>query len=359
MDRMNGTHAGNSVRKQHLDMQRPEPTPPPPPDESYWAALLREGESAFSRVSPTENHDWEQDYTELLPQQADSATHQTWNDWEIARQTHAADRVVDPPVVGYNRGGLLVEWNSLRGFVPASQLVDFPSLPDGAARRAELAARVGMTLSLRIIELDQDQNRLILSERAAQVGAGQRANILERLRRGDICSGRVTNLCDFGAFVDLGGVEGLIHISELSWGRVGHPRDVLTRNETVRVYVMDVQREHGRVALSLKRLQPDPWATVEQRYTVGQIVEGVITNVVDFGAFARVEEGLEGLIHVSELAEGNFLHPRNVVREGERIRARVLNIDGQSRRLGLSLRRGEGDMTTPADPRRTNGYGGY
>jgi len=153
----------------------------------------------------------------------------------------------------------------------------------------------------------------------------------------------VTNLCDFGAFVDLGGVEGLIHISELSWGRVEHPRDVLRRGERVKVYVIDVQPEQGRIALSLKRLQPDPWATMAQRYRVRQIVEGVITNVVDFGAFARVEEGLEGLIHISELAEGNFLHPRNVVREGERVR--VLSVDGSSRRLSLSLRRLEGDLS--------------
>jgi len=163
------------------------------------------------------------------------------------------------------------------------------------------------------------------------------------LRKGDICEGRVTNLCDFGAFVDLGGLEGLIHISELSWGRVGHPRDLLTRGDVIKVYVMEVNQDRGRVALSLKRLQPDPWETVEQRYHVGQMVEGVITNVVDFGAFACVEEGLEGLIHVSELAEGQFLHPRNVVQEGEHVRARILNIDGRARRLGLSLRQLEAE----------------
>jgi small subunit ribosomal protein S1 len=202
--------------------------------------------------------------------------------------------------------------------------------PSSAARRSELALRVGQTLRLRVIELDYEPKRA-------------RANILSTLRSGDICEGQVTNLCDFGAFVDLGGVEGLIHISELSWGRVEHPRDVLRRGERVKVYVIDVQPEQGRIALSLKRLQPDPWATMAQRYRVRQIVEGVITNVVDFGAFARVEEGLEGLIHISELAEGNFLHPRNVVREGERVR--VLSVDGSSRRLSLSLRRLEGDLS--------------
>jgi small subunit ribosomal protein S1 len=154
--------------------------------------------------------------------------------------------------------------------------------------------------------LDRVQNRLILSERAAQVQPGTRAAVLSRIRQGDIYEGRVTNLCDFGVFVDLGGLEGLIHISELSWGRVGHPDDILAKGDTIQVYVMRVDQDQERVALSLKRLRPDPWQTVEERYQVGQIVEGEITNVVDFGAFVCVEEGLEGLIHVSELAEGHF-----------------------------------------------------
>ena len=252
-------------------------------------------------------------------------------------------------VIGYNRGGLLVEWSSLRGFVPASQLVSFPVVNDVQARRNELAARIGQKLSLRVIELDRVQNRLILSERAAQVRPGTRATVLDKLQPGDICHGRVTNLCDFGAFVDLGGLEGLIHISELSWGRVGHPADMLARGDEIKVYVMEVNRDQGRVALSVKRLQPDPWETVEQRYRVGQMVEGVITNVVDFGAFACVEEGLEGLIHVSELAEGHFLHPRNVVQEGESVTARILNIDGRARRLGLSLRQSSPEVAVETD----------
>jgi len=180
---------------------------------------------------------------------------------------------------------------------------------------------------------------LILSERAAQVQPGTRAAVLNNIQPGDVCRGLVTNLCDFGVFVDLGGIEGLIHISELSWGRVGHPRDILNRGETIEVYVMSVDPAQERVALSLKRLRPDPWQTVEDHYRVGQVVEGQVTNVVDFGAFVCIEDGLEGLIHVSELAEGHFLHPRNVVNEGDVVKARILNIDGRARRLGLSLRR--------------------
>lgn len=313
---------------------------PPELDEGYWAALLDEGEYvAGGNGQSTGGGHWngaepgEQDF---LTTSSGSFTNQ--NDWELARDTYDNDEAVNLVVRGYNQGGLLVTWNSLRGFVPASQLVDFPVDVDEYVRRNMLTRYVGEELELRIIELDATMDRLILSERAAEAEPGQRAEVLDTLESGTVCSGTVTNLCDFGAFVDLGGVEGLIHISELSWGRVGHPRDVLSSGETVEVYIMSVDQDEGRIALSLKRLQPDPWESVETRYEVGQIVEGVITNVVDFGAFACIEDGLEGLIHISELAEGQFLHPRNVVQEGEKVRARILNIDGPKRRLGLSLR---------------------
>ncbi len=315
---------------------------PPAVDESYWAALLQEGERMpdGEMAQPAEDR-YEAAFPAADGKSLPSLSEHTFPrsaDWEEMRQVMEADRTVELPVVGSNRGGLLVQWQSLRGFVPASQLVDFPATTDDHTRRQELSQYVGRRLLLRVIELDEAQNRLIFSERAAQVNPGTRAAILDRLRKGDICQGTVTNVCDFGVFVDLGGVEGLIHISELSWGRVGHPGDVLQRCDHVSVYVMDVNKELGRVALSLKRLQPDPWETVHEQYHVGQIVEGVVTNVVDFGAFACIEDGLEGLIHISELAEGHFLHPRNVVSEGDVVRARILNIDGPSRRLGLSLR---------------------
>jgi small subunit ribosomal protein S1 len=342
MDRINNSNPSRKLTPLSVENQRSDSAPPPPLDESYWSALLREGEVSAGGSHRHNGPDWEAVDSALSPTPAANANQED-QAWCAVQQVYDADQTIELPVVGYNRGGLLIEWGSLRGFVPASQLVDFPAVAEVQARRAELAARIGQRLTLRVIELDRAQNRLILSERAAQVRPGTRANVLDHLRKGDICEGRVTNLCDFGAFVDLGGLEGLIHISELSWGRVGHPRDILTRGDTIKVYVMEVNRDRGRVALSVKRLQPDPWQTVEQRYHIGQMVEGVITNVVDFGAFACVEEGLEGLIHVSELAEGHFLHPRNVVQEGERVRARILNIDGQARRLGLSLRQLESE----------------
>ncbi|NDJ78202.1 MAG: S1 RNA-binding domain-containing protein [Chloroflexi bacterium] len=325
------------------EVQQYGSSPPLPPDEGYWEALLQEGEAATEGETARKDALWDGfDYVDGDPDQFGKQKPHGGSqaDWEQVQQVFDADTTIELRIVGHNRGGLLVEWNSLRGFVPASQLVDFPSPNDAVQRRRDaLADRVGQSVKLRVIELDREQNRLILSERAAQVQPGTRATVLNTIDEGDVCSGNVTNLCDFGVFVDLGGLEGLIHISELSWGRVGHPKDILERGDEIEVFVMSVDQDQGRVALSLKRLHPDPWQTVEERYYVDQVVEGVITNVVDFGAFACIEEGLEGLIHVSELAEGHFLHPRNVVQEGDHVKARILNIDGRARRLGLSLRR--------------------
>jgi small subunit ribosomal protein S1 len=325
------------------DVSRHDLKPPPPTlDEAYWSALLNEGEHAKTVHPDQERNGPATHYESDSYHGYDAASNHHYAtsdaDWEEIARITDNDEVVSLKVVGYNRGGLLVEWRTLRGFVPASQLIDFPATANSSVRRSALVERIGKDLSLRVIELNPEKNRLILSERAALAAPGQREDILTTLSPGDTVAGFVTNLCDFGAFVDLGGLEGLIHISELSWGRVAHPENMLDRGQEVQAYVLGVDRGAGRVALSLKRLRPDPWKTVDQRYQPGEIVEGVITNVVDFGAFACIEEGLEGLIHVSELAEGHFLHPRNVVAEGQRVRARILSINGEERRLGLSLR---------------------
>lgn len=311
-----------------------QPAPaPPPPDDQYWEALLAQADEEAELVEDVSEEDW--DYLERIDPPDNSPFHHTGvsTDWQTAEHAYTHDLTVQLVIVGYNRGGLLVEWNSLRGFVPTSQLVSFSMDTSESLLRC-----IGTKLNLRVIEINKDQNRLILSERAAQVQSGTRAKVLENLKPGITIQGIITNICDFGAFVDLGGIEGLIHISELSWGRVEHPAEVLNSGQTVTVYVMSLDKDAGRVALSIKRLLPDPWATVEQRYQVGQQVYGLITSVVDFGAFACLEEGLEGLIHISELAEGHFLHPRNVVREGDQVTVRILNIDSRARRIGLSLR---------------------
>lgn len=322
------------------DMNREDLIPPLSTslDEGYWSALLNEGEYSGSAGEPSEidnSEDDSRDYRTSLAYERPLSN--PVDDWDEIEDIMRQDQTLELHVVGHNRGGLLVEWHSLRGFVPASQLVD-QSSQSARPKRLHLDDYLGQALLLRVIELDRSKSRLILSERAARAHSGARAEILRSLRANDTVEGIVTNLCEFGAFVDLGGVEGLIHISELSWGRVGHPEDVLKRDQHVRVFVLDVDPTQARIALSLKRLYPDPWLTVADRYKIGEIVEGKITNVVDFGAFACIEEGLEGLIHFSELAEGHFLHPRNVVSEGDHVRARILSIDGRSRRLGLSLR---------------------
>lgn len=313
-----------------------------PLDEGYWEALLRDGESGKAAPVPSRAGVWGLDPPGVSAPVQPIVVQDGWRE---AREAMERGAVLELPVIGCNRGGVLIVWNGLRGFVPASHLVDLPPSANEDERYDELRNCVGTRLRLKIIELDPKDRRFVLSERATCFDETGRQELLNQLSPGDIRRGCVTNFCSFGAFVDLGGVEGLVHISELSWGRVDHPRDVLEPGQSVEVYVLNVDRGRGRVGLSIKRLQPDPWQWVEERYQVGQIVEGVITHVVSFGAFARVEEGVEGLIHVSELAEGDFMHPRNVVQEGDVVTARILNIDGEQRRMGLSLRRVENDQT--------------
>ena len=307
-------------------------------EEGYWQALLREGEYAKSIDNRTECTNELLVINQSQPHTTSShplAEHDSrQEDWEAITTIQENDQTLLLDVIGFNRGGLLVEWKSLRGFVPISQLLDNHDFD----QNVPLDSLVGKRLNLRVIELNADKNRLIFSERAAQVESGKRSEILNELVVGTVVEGYITNLCDFGAFVDLGGVEGLIHISDLSWGRVAHPADMLTTGEKVRVYILDVNEAKERIALSIKRLYDDPWETVVIRYQIGEIIEGRITNVVDFGAFACIEEGLEGLIHFSELAEGQFLHPRNVVSENQIVKARILSINSKDRRLGLSLR---------------------
>ena len=312
-----------------------------PLDEGYWEALLRAGDGAPASGLAS-GLDAEQHYLGDAhePETGDvSAPAPVVDWWDEAAKVMEQDGLLRLPVVGCNRGGVLVCWNDLRGFVPASHLVrGFPAHASEAERQEELRRLIGIRLSLRILELDREEGRFVLSERAASLDEDHRQRALEDLSPGDVCTGRVTNLCSFGAFVDLNGVEGLVHISELSWGRVDRPEDVLELGQPIDVTVLSVDRARGRVGLSVKRLRPDPWASVHEQYHPGQVLTGCVTRVVGFGAFVQVEDGLEGLVHVSEMEDGAVTHPRDVVREGEQVRVRVLNVDGQQRRLGLSMR---------------------
>ena len=267
--------------------------------------------------------------------------------WQNALHTYQEGRTVQCIVTGWNRGGLLVRWNELQGFVPASQLKEMPVFEDESSRDEVLAHWVGEELAVKVIEIDRARNRLVFSERATIWGPKDGDRLLSEIVPGEVRDGRVSNLCDFGAFVDLGGIDGLVHISELSWGRVTHPRELLSLGQFVRVYVISIDQENRRVALSIKRLHPDPWSVVERKYAPGTIVSAVITNVVDFGAFARIEDGLEGLIHISELSSSSVTYASQVVQPGDPVQVRVLRVDSASHKLGLSLKL-EGDEP-PAD----------
>lgn len=258
--------------------------------------------------------------------------------WQRAAKIFQEGQVVKGVVTGWNRGGLLVRWNELQGFVPASQLKDTPIFDSDDSRDEKLAHWVGEELSLKVIELDRSRNRLVFSERATIWGPKDGERLLAQITPGEVRRGHVSNLCDFGVFVDLGGIDGLVHISELSWGRVNHPRELVSVGQEVEVFVLHVDRDNRRIALSLKRLRPDPWTIVDQKYRPGQIISATITNVVDFGAFARLEDGLEGLIHISELAETPVSHPSEVIRPGDQVQVRILRIDSANHRLSLSLR---------------------
>ena len=264
---------------------------------------------------------------------------QAERDWRDAQTLFESGEIFEGTVAGYNKGGLIVRMGKVRGFVPSSQIV---SIKERGAGEEALAALVGQKLQLKIIEIDRTRNRLILSERAAmrEWRKQHKEKLLTELQEGDIRKGEVISLCDFGAFVDLGGADGLIHLSELSWRRITHPSEVLKVGDEVEVYVLNVDRERKRIGLSLKRLESDPWGTIAQRYHVGQLVEGTITKLVKFGAFARIfDDDVEGLIHLSELSEQRISHPKEVVQEGDVRTLRVIRIDSDQRRIGLSLKR--------------------
>lgn len=302
-------------------------------DDAYWESLLNQGEIVALEEPPP----WIGRGTRNSGTGGPDGAGPIQDEWQQAYQYLNEKTCCELTSVGFNRGGLLVQFGRLTDFIPSSHLVGFPIYQDPGEREQALQRRVGRQFRLRLIEIDRDRNRLILSERAA-LETERCDEIFDRLEPGHVVTGRVSNLRRFGAFVDLGGYEGLVHISEMSWGRVNHPGDVVQPGDTVQVHVLDVNADERKIQLSLKRLQPDPWQSIGDHYYVGQTVEGEVTNVVSFGAFVRLEEGIEGLIHISELAEGNFLHPRNVVSEGDWVQARVLNVDPQGRRIGLSMR---------------------
>ena len=261
-------------------------------------------------------------------------------DWTDAARLQETGEIWEGKIKGYNRGGLIVLYGKIRGFVPASHITGISRRIDQAGLQARLSEMVGRTMPLKALEVDRQNRRLIFSERAArrEWRVRQREKLLNELQEGDHVHGVVSNICDFGVFVDIGGTDGLVHISELSWRRTNHPSELLKIGDEVDAYVLNVDRERRRIGLSLRLMQPDPWELVDQQYQVGQLVTGVITKLITFGAFAALQDGIEGLIHISELAEVPPKHPSEVVNPGDVVPLHVVKIDSRRRRIGLSLK---------------------
>ncbi len=278
--------------------------------------------------------------------------------WRLLQKVFEEGETIEAEVVEHNKGGLIVNVYGVRGFVPLSQIVDLrrTGAPDEPVEQ-RLAAMHNRRLLLKVIEMNRRRNRLILSERAAvqERRAREKERLLNELQEGEVRHGTVTSLCDFGAFVDLGGADGLIHLSELSWGQVTHPSQVLKVGDEVDVYVVGVDREKKKIALSLKRLQAEPWSRVQERYQIGQVVMGRITKLAPFGAFAEIDEGVEGLIHISELAEERITHPKSVIKEGDVVPLRIIRIDAARHRLGLSLRQAQEEEHAAIPPVYSHG----
>jgi small subunit ribosomal protein S1 len=264
--------------------------------------------------------------------------------WRIAQEQYERGELLEAEVIDYNKGGLIVNLEGIRGFVPISQILNLKREDNAESTETQqkLAGMVGRTLQLKIIEINRNRNRLILSERLAvqEWRARRREELLNELTVGEVRTGVVSNLANFGAFVDLGGADGLVHISQLAWSRVNHPSEVLKVGQQVEVQVLSVDKDKKKIALSIKRAEVDPWTTVEQRYFPGQLVTGTITKIAPFGAFARIEDGIEGLIHLSELPAGTA-EPKQALHEGQEVSVRILRIDAERRRLGLSVRQAD------------------
>ena len=270
--------------------------------------------------------------------------------WRDIQKLMDQDQPVEGVIVGFNRGGCILEVANVQGFVPMSQLITISrdlfkqeSFESGEANFSEGSIGkdlIGKTLKVKVLEVNRSRNRAIFSERSAlqEQRDEQKAELIEKLVDGEVRKGILTGISNFGAFVDLGGADGLIHISEMSWSMVGSPEDLVKVGEELDVYVLRIDRETMKIALSLRRLQPEPWETIFERYQVGDVVDATVTKIANFGAFARLEDSIEGLIHITELSEAVITNPNEVVSEGQEIKVKILKIEMERKRLGLSLK---------------------
>jgi len=305
-------------------------------DEGWWESVLAEEKQiSTARTSMIAPKPAAHDQPARL---APGPTNEIHVDWEAARKLYVDDSIIELHVTGHNHGGLLVETDQLSGFVPFSHLVDLAGREVEADRDDCLQAYTGRTIKAKMIECVPEDGRVVFSERAALTPPGKRMELFHSLQVGDHVIGRITNITDFGVFVDLGGVEGLIHLSELSWGRVSHPKQLVHVGEEINVQVLDISVERSRVALSLKRLNQNPWARAASEFPAGSVLPATITSVLSYGAFARLDAGVEGLVHASEMPLQENQNPRNFLAEGQKVQVRVLHVDPTQQRLGLSMK---------------------
>ena len=307
----------------------------PVPDEGWWESVLAE-ERLHSQARPPQT-------IAVKPKPAIDEKIGTVQgieplhaNWDEIKEMYAADRIINMKVTGHNRGGLLVEAASVSGFVPFSHLIELAGR--GAEDRDQsLETYLGKNLNVKVIECVPEDGRVVFSERAALAEPGKRSQLFHSLENGSQAKGTVTNITDFGVFVDLGGVEGLIHISELSWGRVSHPNQIVSLGQEIVVQVLDVSVERCRVALSLKRMVPNPWERAMIDFPVDSVISAVVTSVLSYGAFARIDAGVEGLIHASEMPLEANQSPRDFLKAGQQIQVRVLHLEPSQQRMGLSM----------------------
>lgn len=284
--------------------------------------------------------------------------------WTVLESALEDGSLVKGTILGFNRGGSIVESEGVQAFVPMSQLVSvsrdvFQEISELPTRDTDISEEtetkdsdsdshedpesIGKVLDLKVLEVNRSRNRAILSERQAaqSMREHKKAELIKELSVGEVRSGKVTGISNFGAFVDLGGADGLVHISELSWFPVNSPEEIVQVGQDVNVYVLRVDSENNKIALSLKRLQREPWETINDHIQVDEIVDATVTKLTDFGAFAKVDNSVEGLIHISELSSKMIGHPREIVSEGDAVRVKVLRIEPERRRLGLSLKQAQ------------------
>lgn len=309
----------SKIKQRNPDSEVPEM------DEGWWASVLADEECA--------------DVHERVPSNRPcNPPSGAPVDWDCIKQIFEEDEIILLTVYGFNRGGLLVQGDSIQGFVPLSHLVDMPVSVGEDEKHSLLASYVGRSLYLKVIECEPSMERVVLSERAALAGEGKRKQLFNNLLPGTVTNGTVTNITEFGAFIDLGGVEGLVHVSELSWGRVEHPSELVQLGDPVRVLVLQVNEETSRIALSIKRLHPNPWDNLEELYQSGDMVMTTITSTTRYGAFARLPEGVEGLIHVSSMnLPGVNVDINKTFYPGLKVKVKILHIDSERRRLGLGF----------------------